>query len=165
MNRILVAGMILIAALTARVDLADGVYQVDVSMSGGSGRASIESPAQMKIQGGQAMAQIRFSSPNYDYMRVGEQTYYPVNTEGNSTFEIPVTVFDAPMEVVADTTAMSTPHEIRYTLFFDSSSVSGGSGVADGISGAVGYLAGAAAVILIGGGIVYMKGRKIGNVA
>ena len=38
-------------------------------------------------------------------------------------FEIPVTVFDRKMAVAADTTAMSTPHEIEYTLLFDSSSI------------------------------------------
>lgn len=46
-----------------------------------------------------------------------------MNKDGNSTFEIPVTVFDAEMEVTADTVAMSTPHEIEYTLNFDSSSM------------------------------------------
>ena len=35
-------------------------------------------------------------------------------------FEIPVSVFDAEMEVTADTVAMSEPHEIDYTLNFDS---------------------------------------------
>lgn len=38
-------------------------------------------------------------------------------------FEIPVTVFDRKMAVAADTTAMSTPHEIEYTLQFDSASI------------------------------------------
>ena len=31
--------------------------------------------------------------------------------------------FDKPVTVIADTTAMSEPHEIEYTLTFDSSSV------------------------------------------
>lgn len=35
----------------------------------------------------------------------------------------PVSVFDAEMEVTADTVAMSEPHEIDYTLNFDSSTV------------------------------------------
>ena len=43
--------------------------------------------------------------------------------EGNSTFEIPVLYFDRPMTVIADTTAMSEPHEITYTLTFDSASL------------------------------------------
>ena len=56
-------------------------------------------------------------------MLIGDEKYEPVNKDGNSTFEIPVSVFDAAMEVTADTTAMSTPHEIDYTLTFDSSSL------------------------------------------
>ena len=42
----------------------------------------------------------------------------------HSTFEIPVAGFDWAMPVVADTTAMrSEPHEIEYTLRFDSASI------------------------------------------
>ncbi len=46
-----------------------------------------------------------------------------MNEDGNSVFQIPVTVFDEPVEVVADTTAMSVPHEIDYTFTFDSASL------------------------------------------
>ena len=60
-----------------------------------------------------------FSSPNYDYMLLGETRYERVNTEGNSAFEIPVTAFDTQLPVVADTVAMSVPHEIEYTITFD----------------------------------------------
>ena len=56
-------------------------------------------------------------------MIVDGEKYEPVNKDGNSTFEIPVTVFDTEMKVTADTVAMSTPHEIDYTLNFDSSSM------------------------------------------
>ena len=69
-------------------------------------------------------------------MKVEDEQYLPVNEEGNSVFEIPVTVFDEPLEVTADTTAMSRPHEVEYTLTFASSSVApadaGGLGVAGG---------------------------------
>ena len=68
-------------------------------------------------------ATIVWSRPNYDYMLVDGEKYEPVNTEGNSTFEIPVDGFDYPMEGVGDTVAMSEPHEIEYTLQFDSSSM------------------------------------------
>lgn len=43
-----------------------------------------------------------------------------VGFEGGSTFDIPVRVLDTPLTVIGDTTAMSTPHEIEYTLTFDS---------------------------------------------
>ena len=56
-------------------------------------------------------------------MMVNGDKYLPVNTEGNSTFEIPVSVFDEPMTVIGDTTAMSVPHEVEYTLTFASESV------------------------------------------
>ena len=41
----------------------------------------------------------------------------------NSTFEIPVAAFDQILPVVADTVAMSEPHEVEYTLTFDSASL------------------------------------------
>ena len=56
-------------------------------------------------------------------MRIGQEKFLPLNTEGNSTFEIPVASFDRKLVVYADTTAMSTPHEIEYTLRFDSASI------------------------------------------
>ena len=103
--------------------LEDGTYEFDVTLTGGTGRASVESPAKVEIKDKEATATIIWSSPNYDYMIVDGEKYEPVNKDGNSTFEIPVTVFDTEMEVTADTVAMSTPHEIEYTLNFDSSSM------------------------------------------
>ena len=61
--------------------------------------------------------------PYYDYMKVENQKYLPVNDEGNSVFEIPVASFDTPLSVTANTVAMSVPHEIDYTLTFDSGSL------------------------------------------
>ena len=106
-----------------RLGLANGVYTVEVTLAGGSGKASVSSPATLLVEDGACTAEIVWSSPNYDYMKIGETQYFPVNTEGNSTFMIPVTVFDRPMAVIADTVAMSEPHEIAYTLVFDSESV------------------------------------------
>ena len=103
--------------------LADGTYTVEAARTGGSGRASVESPAVVEVKDGKAEATIIWSSSNYDYMRVDEEKFLPVNTEGNSTFVITVTGFDSPLTVYADTTAMSTPHEIEYTLTFDSSTL------------------------------------------
>ena len=103
--------------------LEDGTYEFDVTLTGGTGRATVESPAKVEIKDKEATATIIWSSPNYDYMIVDGEKYEPVNKDGNSTFEIPVTVFDTEMEVTADTVGMSTPHEIDYTLNFDSSSM------------------------------------------
>lgn len=102
---------------------ATGERHVNVTMEGGTGRASITSPAKVVEVDGQDMATIEWSSPHYDYMIVDGERYLPTNDEGNSTFEIPILVYDEPFTVIADTTAMSTPHEIEYTLTFDSASV------------------------------------------
>lgn len=113
------------AQVTAEsLGLADGCYTVEVSMEGGSGRVSVESPAKLVVKDQKAVAEVVWSSPNYDYMKVGEEKFLPVNQGGEtSVFEIPVTVFDRKMAVAADTTAMSMPHEIEYTLLFDSASI------------------------------------------
>lgn len=103
--------------------LEDGSYTVEVRLEGGSGKASVESPAKLRVEGGQAYATLVWSSSNYDYMKVNDQKFDPVNTEGNATFEIPVAAFDWKVPVLADTTAMSTPHEIEYTLYFDSATI------------------------------------------
>lgn len=103
--------------------IEDGTYLIAVTLEGGSGKTTVDSPAVLTVAGGEATATITFSSPHYDYVRIGEEKYTPVNTEGNSTFEIPVTAFDFKMPITADTIAMSTPHEIDYTLYFDSATM------------------------------------------
>ena len=99
-------------------EFQDGTYQMEVELLGGSGRASVASPAKVEIKDGKAVATLEWSSPNYDYMVVDGEKYLPVNTEGNSVFQIPVEAFDQDIAVIADTVAMSTPHEIEYTLNF-----------------------------------------------
>ena len=106
------------------LELSDGLYSVEVKLEGGSGKASVNSPAKLTVADGKPLAEIIWSSNKYDYMVVDGEKYEPVSTEEFSVFEIPVTVFDRAMAVSADTTAMSTPHEIEYTLTFDSSSIS-----------------------------------------
>lgn len=98
----------------------DGIYTIELTMEGGSGRASIQSPAQLAIADGAATATLEWSSPNYDYMLVNGEKYLPVNTEGNSVFEVPVEALDAPLTMIGDTVAMSTPHEVEYTVTFHS---------------------------------------------
>ena len=101
---------------------ADGSYTCEVTLEGGSGRATVDSPAALTVADGKMTATIVWSSPNYDYMIVDGEKYLPTNTEGNSTFEIPVSALGTPLSVVADTVAMSTPHEIDYTLPFSAPS-------------------------------------------
>lgn len=138
------------------IDLKDGDYTVDVKLAGGTGRAEVTSPAKLRIEAQKATAVIEWSSPNYDYMIVNGEKYLPVNTEGNSTFEIPVLAFDREMAVTADTTAMSSPHEIEYTLTFAQESIQSETSQTTIIAGIVAVFA--AAVI-----IVFVIRKKKGN--
>lgn len=103
--------------------LEDGDYEAAVTLSGGSGRASVDSPALLSIRDGSCEAVIVWSSSNYDYMKVDGEKYLPLDSEGNSRFRIPVAHFDRPITVIADTVAMSEPHEITYRLQFDSANL------------------------------------------
>ena len=102
-----------------------GDYTIEVDLEGGSGKATIASPAQIKNRDdGSQVVCIEWSSPNYDYMLVGDEKYLPVNPDTEcSIFEIPVSNFDEPLNVIADTVAMSKPHEIEYTLIFHSDTI------------------------------------------
>ena len=106
-----------------RLGLADGTYMIDVTLEGGSGKATVQSPAEMIVENGSASAVIIWNSPNYDYMIVDGNKFEFSGDGENAAFTIPVIGFDYKMPVTADTTAMSTPHEIEYTLFFDSSTI------------------------------------------
>ncbi len=111
--------------LTSAEDLAlaDGTYTVAVTVKGGSGRAAVQSPAKLTVTDGKAFAEIVWGSPNYDYMTVNGERFEPDSLDPVSVFTIPVNGFDYPMPVTADTTAMSTPYEIEYTLTFDSATI------------------------------------------
>ncbi|MDE6036284.1 MAG: hypothetical protein K2G36_10290 [Ruminococcus sp.] len=103
--------------------IADGEYTVDVRLEGGSGKAGISPNTKLTVKDGEAIARIVWTSNNYDYMVIDDEQYLPLENNENSTFDIPVSKFDFNIPVLADTTAMSTPHEIEYTLYFDSSTI------------------------------------------
>lgn len=111
------------APSSASSDIEDGEYTVEVTLEGGSGKSSVESPTKLTVENGKAFAEIVWNSPNYDYMIVDGEKVLPFNTDGNSSFKIPVSEFDSKIDVKADTTAMSEPHEIEYTLYFNSESI------------------------------------------
>lgn len=106
----------------------DGTYSIEVSLLGGTGKASIESPTSLTIEGDSMTARIVWSSAHYDYMVVDDTRYEPLEGEDTSVFEIPVKALDEDLEVVADTTAMSVPHEITYILHFDSGTMKAADG-------------------------------------
>ena len=103
---------------------ADGKYLCEAVLSGGSGKASVESPCSFTIENGKALAKLIWSSSNYDYMRSGDGLSEKIINESapgeNSSFSIPVPFFDREFSVIADTTAMSVAHEIEYTLIIRS---------------------------------------------
>ena len=104
-------------------DLADGRYAVCGTLEGGTGKTTLVNPTQLTVTNGQGVATVVLSSSKYDYMIVDGVKYEPVTTEGGSTFEIPVTCLDVKIPVVADTVAMSEPHEIEYTILLDSATL------------------------------------------
>ena len=102
---------------------ANGTYTVNVKLEGGSGKAGVNSPAKLKSENGQMVATIVWSSSNYDLMIINCEERTPTTLEGGSTFEVPVSKLDTPIEVQARTNAMSQPHTIDYKLTFDSKSL------------------------------------------
>lgn len=142
----------------AVIEAEDGEYTMEVTLAGGSGKATVQSPAVICVSGQTAVAVIEWSSPNYDYMLVNGQKYLPVNTEGNSVFEIPVLLLDQEMPVTADTVAMSKPHEVKYTLTFHSDTLKSET---DGNAAAIiTAVAAAAAVIIIVAVVCVMRKKK-----
>ncbi len=143
-----------------QTDLPDGEYSIEVSLSGGSGRASVTTPTWMNVQDGEAYARLLWSSPYYDYMILDGRKYLNETTDGgSSSFTIPITAMDAPVEIIADTTAMGDPVEIEYTLTFYEDTIGSKSRVPQ--EGALRVLAGAA-VFIVAGGILnhFIKMRR-----
>ncbi len=137
--------------------LTDGVYDIDVTLNGGSGRASVKSPTEITVENGEVSAKIEWSSSNYDYMSVGGKDYYPVNENGNSTFLIEVPTLDSDIEIAAETVAMSEPHTIDYTLYFDSSTAVS---YAKENSAAAVFIVGAALAAAVVFAVVFGKKKK-----
>lgn len=92
-------------------------YQCEVLLEGGSGKATLLSPAVVTVDDEEIDVELIWSSPNYDYMIVDDVQYdNEADIGDNSSFTIPIPDFDQSFTVIADTTAMSAPHEIEYTL-------------------------------------------------
>lgn len=137
----------------------DGVYTIEVALSGGSGKASITTPARLTVVNGKMTLEVEWSSNKYDLMIVGGENYLPVSTEGNSVFMIPVSSVDSPLAVQAETLAMSEPHLIDYEIIFDTSSVKG-----NGESGSsLPLIIGASIVIICAAVAAVMISRKKGK--
>lgn len=136
----------------------DGSYSVAVELGGGSGKATVESPASLEVENGEMTAEIVWSSSNYDLMVVDGTEYQPTTIDGGSTFEIPVSALDEALPVSAETVAMGSPHMIDYTLTFDSTTLQASSDDAPSAPAAAEEAAPASAgpspVLIVGGCIV-----------
>lgn len=135
------------------IDMEDGEYAIEAEIYGGSGKATITSPTILKVQDGKAYGRIEWSSSNYDYMLIGGEKYLNENDieGGRSLFTIPIAVMDSSMTVIADTTAMGTPHEVAYSLTFYSDSIAPKSQLPQEAAKRVVAIA---FVIIVGGGIL-----------
>lgn len=136
----------------------DGEYAIEVSLTGGSGKASVNSPTYLIVQDGKAYARIQWSSSNYDYMIVGGEKYLNENEDGGySIFTIPVAVMDEEMPVIADTTAMGDPHEVEYSLTFYEESIGSKNRMPQEAAKRV---VAVALAIIVGGGILNHEMKK-----
>lgn len=99
--------------------LRDGTYNVQVTLEGGSGRSKVVNPNVLFVKNGKAFIKLVWASKNYDYMIVSGEKYFNENPDGNSSFTFPVSDVFKPLTVIADTIAMSVPHEVEYVLYFD----------------------------------------------
>ena len=96
--------------------LIDGEYKAEITLGGGTGRTTIQSPANVYVENGVITAEIIWSSPNYDLMIVDGKEYKPISNDGRSVFLAEFPAADVPVEIKAETVAMSTPHMIDYTI-------------------------------------------------
>lgn len=120
-HKVSVSNPQLLADDTAESEVpADGSYTVEAVLQGGSGKASVQSPARLTVENGAMTATVIWSSKNYDLMIVNGQEYTPTYENELSCFTIPVSALGTPLPVQAETTAMSQPHMIDYTLTFSS---------------------------------------------
>lgn len=133
------------------LSMEDGEYAIEVTMTGGSGKATIVSPTVLTVKDGKAYAKIQWSSSNYDYMIVDGQKLLNESEEGYSTFTIPVMAMDQEMPVIADTTAMGTPHEVSYQFTFYADSIEDKRALPQEAAKRVLVVA---AIIIVGGGIL-----------
>lgn len=142
------------------IDMEDGEYSIQVECLGGSGKAGVSSPTLLVVKDAKAYVQLQWSSANYDYMIVGGTKYLNENTDGgNSLFTVPITAMDTPLDYIADTTAMGTPHEIVYTFTFYSESIGSKSDLPQEAAKKVVVIA---FIIIVGGGILnhYVKTKQ-----
>ena len=76
--------------------------EVNITLEGGSGKATIKSPVHVTKENGQIRAVLVWTSKNYDYIIVDGIKYPNENPGGESTFTIPVKTLDEPLPLIGD---------------------------------------------------------------
>lgn len=136
--------------------MKDGKYTIEVTLKGGSGKSSIESPTELEVENGVMTAEIVWNSKNYIYMEINGEKYLPESNEENSTFLVEIPSLDTDIEFIAETVAMSKPKQIEYSMRFDSSTAKS--------EGTFPILAVAAGAVLLVAGVIavlaFKKKRK-----
>ena len=97
-------------------ELPNGSFLAEITLEGGSGRAKIQSPAPIHIEDGKITATLTWSSSSYDYMEIGGVGYTSKIVDGKAVFEVEIPALDTPLDIKAETVAMSEPHMIDYVL-------------------------------------------------
>ncbi len=109
----------------------DGTYSVPVSLTKGRmSHNAIVSPCSVTISGGQIYATIVFKrvsddgTPQYTYFTTTAGTVYPQQYGAHAQIfsNAPLSNLGS-VDVTMETTAMSTPYTLNYTLYFDDSAI------------------------------------------
>ena len=80
-----------------------GTFYCNVTLDGGSGKATVESPAEVVVAEDKNTVKLVWSSPNYDYMIVDDVKYESEAATGeNSVFTIPFQEFGKAFPVIAE---------------------------------------------------------------
>ena len=95
-------------------DYVDGTYVPDEFTAPQGKKVTITCPS-IVIENGIIYGNIHFSSSNYTQLKVNDVVYTPVSTEEGSLFKVPV-VLNEDMVITGTTIAMSSPHDINYTI-------------------------------------------------
>ncbi|MBQ6116383.1 MAG: hypothetical protein IJL08_03560 [Oscillospiraceae bacterium] len=108
----------------------DGVYSVNLSFTGGSGRIVWNSPIQISVEYGVPYATFVLSrsngkTPSVEWMEYNGTRYKAERNDNNHTVtfrNVPLAALGT-LKVSANTTAMSAEHVIEYTLYIEPSQI------------------------------------------
>lgn len=116
---LLLSGTVLsVAAEPAALGKKDGSYTVTLELKGGDPNASVAEPVFLRVNDGKGYATVEWQNVKYDALILDGETYHPVDAE-ETTFELPVTVYDKAMDV----TAVSDGEKTEYALLFSGSGI------------------------------------------